>query len=144
MKVLLLVLLFSMANSGFCQRLTATVKDVLACGNTLNGANYEQIISQDGRTKLLMQADGNLVIYYGRNPIWASNTNVGTNLPNKAVLQLDGNFVIYNSLGRAIWHSNTRSALKTRLVMQNDHNLVLYDANNRPIWATNTINKNSR
>ncbi|EFJ16161.1 hypothetical protein SELMODRAFT_19258, partial [Selaginella moellendorffii] len=55
--------------------------------------------------KLTMQKDCNLVLYYGNNPKWTSNTyKKGLNC--HLILQYDGNLVIYNSL-ESVWHSNT-------------------------------------
>lgn len=60
--------------------------------------------------KLVMQADGNLVLYSDNRPIWSSNTWT----PNPArngyvlVMQKDGNLVVYNKdTWRATWSSGT-------------------------------------
>ena len=52
-----------------------------------------------------MQGDGNFVAYAPSNALWSSNTwgNPGAYL----VCQEDGNVVIYNSVGTALWASNT-------------------------------------
>ena len=56
----------------------------------------ETLTSPEGQYELIMQTDGNLVIYdvwNGRSPVWASDT-VGA--PNtRAEMQDDGNLVIY-------------------------------------------------
>lgn len=95
--------------------------------------------SGDGRFKMVMQGDGNLVIYQsGVGAIYASNTD-GTGSPTfKLAMQSDGNLVIYGS-GGATWASNTNGVGQGpyTLVMQNDGNLVIYDRNGA-IWASNT------
>jgi hypothetical protein len=59
-----------------------------------------------GGTKLIMQADGNLVLYTGGGqPIWASNT--GGKGQSFARMQDDGNFVVYIQ-GAPTWASNTQ------------------------------------
>ncbi|MBP2173106.1 hypothetical protein J3E05_001438, partial [Methanococcus voltae] len=59
-----------------------------------------------GGNKLVMQSDGNLVIYKKDNkPIWASNTDGKGG--NKLVMQSDGNLVIYKKDNKPIWASNT-------------------------------------
>ena len=56
---------------------------------------------------LVMQTDGNLVIYTsGGKPVWASNT-AGTGSRNSLVMQDDGNLVVYTSSGKPVWASNT-------------------------------------
>ncbi len=95
--------------------------------------------SGDGRFKMVVQGDGNLVIYQSNQPIWASNTS-GRGYPNfKLAMQSDGNLVMYGRNG-ATWASNTngRGTSPYALVMQNDGNLVVYDGNGTPTWATNT------
>ena len=37
-------------------------------------AARDVLISSDGRFRLIMQSDGNLVVYAGDRPLWASNT----------------------------------------------------------------------
>jgi hypothetical protein len=57
-----------------------------------------------GETRLIMQDDGNLVLYKGSLARWASNT-VGCG--NKAVMQSDGNLVVYGRDGRQVcWANN--------------------------------------
>ncbi|MGW2397711.1 hypothetical protein ACWCYY_14320 [Kitasatospora sp. NPDC001664] len=68
-----------------------------------------------GESRLVMQGDGNLVLYlvgsYGQNavPLWASGTY--NNWGAYAVMQADGNFVIYRQNGSgpgdALWSSGT-------------------------------------
>lgn len=104
----------------------------------------QQLRSDNGLYTLIMQGDGNLVLYEGVatppwRPVWATNTwNLPPALrPIRADMQQDGNFVLYSNTG-AQWASNTWNNPGSRLVMQDDRNLVIYDPNNRPIWATNT------
>lgn len=94
--------------------------------------------SGDGRFKMVVQGDGNLVIYQSNQPIWASNTG-GIGTPGfKLAIQSDGNVVMYGK-NAPIWASNTNGVGtgSYTLVMQNDGNLVLYDQNS-PIWASGT------
>jgi hypothetical protein len=57
-----------------------------------------------GRTRLVMQYDGNLVLYPPRGRACWDTATVG--LGEYAVYQDDGNFVVYGG-GRARWASNT-------------------------------------
>ena len=96
--------------------------------------------SGDGRWKMVVQGDGNLVVYQseGNIPIWASNTGGQGAYPFKLAVQSDGNVVIYGT-DRPTWATNTNGVGTGpyTLVMQDDANLVLYDQNG-PIWATDT------
>jgi hypothetical protein len=97
----------------------------------------EELRSQDGRYRAVMQADGNFVVYGGR-ALWASNT-MGHG-GHYVILQDDHNLVVYDHHRGAKWASGTNGHghQHVRLVMQNDGNLVLYDTHNRPHWASNT------
>jgi hypothetical protein len=54
---------------------------------------------------VIMQTDGNLVLYSGGEAVWSSGTS--GNPGAQAVLQNDGNFVIYSASGRALWNTGT-------------------------------------
>lgn len=54
-----------------------------------------------GSFDLIMQGDGNLVMYSGGVPQWSSQTNGWSGA--YAVMQNDGNFVIYHPGSGAIW-----------------------------------------
>ncbi len=66
---------------------------------------YDGQVVTHGRYVLAMQDDGNLVIYRGPTPRWASGT-VGDS-GDWLVMQGDGNLVIYSDLGVALWASGT-------------------------------------
>ena len=95
------------------------------------------VYSNSRRFVLVMQGDGNLVLYdrYNLHALWASNT-FG---PGRVVtLQSDGNLVIYStSNGRVVpvWSSNTSGHTYDRLVMQDDGNLVIYTYINGVLWV---------
>lgn len=92
--------------------------------------------SCDGRFYLLLQTDGNLVLYEGTTPLWAAGTQ-GTS-PGQAIMQTDGNFVIYNSAGVPLWSSGTQSNPGASLAIQDDGNLVIYTTGRGGIWSSNT------
>jgi subtilisin family serine protease len=88
--------------------------------------------SANGLFTLVMQSDGNLVIYNQLNQaIWHIN-RFGT--PVQAAFQTDGNFVVYHSIvGRgvvAVWDTHTANTAANLLVLQDDSNLVLYGGPN--------------
>jgi hypothetical protein len=107
-------------------------------GNEGLGPN-DSIWSCDGRFQLVMQGDGNLVLYQGGiaggTAIWATGTD------GKAGygmwMQNDGNFVLYSET-QALWASNTDGTPGSYLRIQDDGNLVVYAAAGNPLWASNT------
>ncbi len=97
--------------------------------------NY-YIRSSDGRYSLIMQADGNLVLYApGYRPLWHSHTygNPGAYL----AVQGDGNLVVYSASNRPLWWSGTK-ANPSHLIMQSDGNLVQYNIFAQALWHTRT------
>ncbi|MGW2402886.1 ricin-type beta-trefoil lectin domain protein, partial [Kitasatospora sp. NPDC001664] len=110
---------------------------VIPSGRTVRSG--ETVESQAGR--LVMQADGNLVLYSKAtgNARWSSRTwgNNGAT----AVMQADGNFVVRATDGRALWTSGTWTHRNARAVLQDDLNLVVYDQTGNARWATGTDNR---
>lgn len=99
------------------------------------GAN-QSLWSCDGRFQLIMQSDGNLVLYgTGMGALWSSGT-WGAAHSREAVMQSDGNFVLYDR-GQALWSTRTYWHPGVGLTLQNDGNLVVYQ-NSTPIWSSNT------
>jgi len=88
---------------------------------------------------LVMQGDGNLVMYAGNVPLWASNTRGFGGA--WAVMQGDGNFVVYwldYSGQHALFSTGTNGRGGQRIVMQGDGNVVVYTAADAPLWEANT------
>jgi hypothetical protein len=109
--------------------------------NTLTSTNQELLPGQfltEGNYELVMQTDGNLVLYLESQGevLWASQTEgIGGAY---AVMQSDGNFVVYSTAGRALWASGTNGDVGDELVLQPDGNLVVYGSNGPPLWSTGT------
>jgi hypothetical protein len=115
--------------------------------DTLNGGNDlsigQGLRSNNGRFNLIMQQDGNLVLYQGAIAVWDTKT---WNLPVfarpvVAKMQNDGNFVLYTQGGNPIWATGTDNHPGARLVLQDDRNLVLYAPGQPPgaLWVSNTV-----
>lgn len=119
---------------------TRHVPDHLSFVNTtINTGNihpHQSIETITRKHKLVLQPDGNLVLYSGSKPIWASGTN-GRNTEYLSV-QPDGNLVLYDKANYPVWHTNTAFKKSVRLVIQPDGNLVLYDSTNKALWSSNT------
>ena len=89
--------------------LTAGTASVSSTGSGYFLYPGKSLVSTNLWYQLLMQRDGNLVVYNKSNtPVWSTQTQ---GQPSFAVFQPDGNFVLYRySDGVAIWNSNTAVA----------------------------------
>jgi len=96
----------------------------------------DSVSSCDGRFRLTMQTDGNLVLYQGSTALWHTGTQ-GTGA-QRAIMQNDGNFVVYAANNNAVWHSHTYDNPGAYLAMQDDGNLVVYNSANSYLWASST------
>ncbi|MFD9797061.1 trypsin-like serine protease [Streptomyces sp. NPDC059070] len=124
---------------------------VLRSGATL--ASGATLTSEYG--KLVMQADGNLVIYHGTGgegrggALWASGT--GGNPGAFAKMQADGNLVVYKKGGgdtvanSALWASGTWGHAGATLSLGADANLVVFEVvsngnagTGKLLWQTGT------
>lgn len=95
-----------------------------------------QRLSRSCYYSALMQSDGNLVTYAGRNAaLWATNT-VGRG--GYVVMQADGNLVMYNWADRAVWSTRTSGNAGATAVQQDDGNLVVYKAG-RALWSSGVV-----
>jgi hypothetical protein len=99
----------------------------------------EELASNNGWLKLVMQGDGNLVLYRTQiaRALWASNTN-GKPV-SRVVMQNDGNLVAYSAQGVPFWATGTYGRPGAWVVLQDDGNLVVYDSANNPLWASGTV-----
>jgi hypothetical protein len=96
------------------------------------------LTSSNQRVRLILQGDGNVVLYRNGDgkALWATNTD-GKPV-TRAVMQHDGNFVLYDASGKARWASNRDGNPGAFLVVQDDGNLVSYRGG-QAIWASNTV-----
>ncbi|BBN17254.1 protein MpGH17.21 [Marchantia polymorpha subsp. ruderalis] len=110
---------------------------------------------------MVLQSDGNAVVYAGGVARWASKTWGRNDGAHRIDVQDDGNTVMYNEANKAIWATNTAGSRITqgmrlssgkfvesrnrvyRFIMQADCNLVLYQTGVGPLWASNTAGRGS-
>ncbi|WP_156364409.1 GH25 family lysozyme [Curtobacterium sp. Leaf261] len=95
--------------------------------------------SPNGAKRVVLQSDGNFVLYSGDRAIWSTGTS-RTGSGARIDLQTDGNVVLYNASNTAIWSTGTSRSAANRLVVQNDGNMVLYRGA-VAIWSTGTSNR---
>lgn len=93
---------------------------------------------QSANAWLVLQSDGNLVIYRKRDnaQLWSSGTS-GSYYPHLQV-QADGNLVLAGPGGNPYWAAGTYYHAGDRAVFQSDGNFVVYDKNGTALWSTNT------
>ncbi|MFV0459969.1 MAG: FG-GAP-like repeat-containing protein [Actinomycetales bacterium] len=97
----------------------------------------QYLTSPNGKVRLVMQNDGNLVLYTPRGAVWNSGTSGG--IQSYLKQQTDGKLIVYNQFRDVQWGgvwigANTNSAM----YVQDDGNLVQYKPNGQVIWSSNT------
>jgi hypothetical protein len=118
-------------------KVSADVLSIVKSGQRLYPGQH--IKASNAAYRLVMQNDGNLVLYSNTKALWHTQTQ-GKSVSH-LLLQDDGNLVLYEQGGKALWNSRTNGRGSSRLIMQDDGNLVLYDTQNKATWHTNTRGK---
>lgn len=96
----------------------------------------QRIETPDRTRNLILQSDGNLVLYSGSKALWASGTD---GKPSRFLaMQSDGHLVLYDNSMKPLWYSRTAGQGPSSLELQSDSNLVIYRNDGRPTWATYT------
>ncbi|VWC89405.1 peptidase S53 [Burkholderia contaminans] len=115
----------SMLYSSVCNSTPAVYSGGIGEGTTLKPR--QAVYSASGNHALLMQEDGNLVLYNTTNGAAVWNTGTYGNPGAYAVFQTDGNFVVYSANGAALWNSATYGQSGSQyLSVQDDGNMVIY------------------
>jgi subtilisin family serine protease len=92
----------------------------------------QSLRSQNGAYTLIMQGDGNLVLYnQAGQPLWHTNTHGRPGA--HAIFQTDGNFVVYQGT-TPLFHTNTHGTAASVFVVQNDSNIVIYGPTGQVFW----------
>lgn len=95
-------------------------------------ASNGRIVTPSAKYQLIMQADGNLVMYRADGTVRYSMAKNGA----YAMMQQDGNFVEYSSNGTPLFSTGTWSAVPVENILriQEDGNLVVYGPGWKPLW----------
>jgi hypothetical protein len=137
------------------------------CADLISGWRLnsgESLFSALGGFRLVMQNDGNLVLYaiddmklpadvlhvfactpdvmklYAK-PIWSTGTHVvkeGKGRGSYCEMREDGNFVVCDQAGHTVFETGTAGHPSSLLRLQTDGNLVVYTHDMKPAWASNT------
>jgi large repetitive protein len=105
-----------------------------------NGTSYSASVRQTWQgeaTRLVFQADGNLVVYRDDTgaAVWASNTS---GYPAATLsFQTDGNLVIYNG-STVLWASGTDGNADESAIVSASGNVTIVGALGQQIWQTAT------
>jgi hypothetical protein len=95
-----------------------------------------QFVVGAGGEKLIMQSNGNLVVFRGATALWSTSTRVHG---SAATVQSDGNFVVYSPARRVLWSSHTGGSGKgARVVIEGDGDVRLLSAGGRSLWQSYT------
>lgn len=112
---------------------SGTANPELDVGEHLDPGWYLQ--SADGVCRLVMQADGNLVLYSARGrTLWESGTPDSPGA--SAVMQADGDLVVYSASKRALWQSRTAGRSNARLFVRPQAETALEQAPSSAIWLS--------
>ncbi|MCM3172297.1 MULTISPECIES: hypothetical protein [unclassified Paenibacillus] len=139
----------------------ASAKNSLTAGESLTQG--QSLTSNDGRFTLIMQTDGNLVLYKQGKSLWSTKTSGAkyqwrdhtghtiTRYPQ--VLKVENNLLRLTDYNDSHWfwfskiqewtnahyQGNVPPGLNgDTLVVQDDGNVVFYSTGKGPVWATNT------
>ena len=141
------LLLYTMKAHSY-KHLLSTTKNVLAALQTKEFvlSMNSPYFSDNGAYFLIMQEDGNLVIYerdfslayMDNKAVWASQTYHFGQQPYMLVIEKDGELVIYDALWVPLWKARTagKGVAPFRLEVTNDGDLSLIDQMNKVVWKS--------
>ncbi|KAB0659469.1 peptidase S53 [Burkholderia diffusa] len=126
----------SVLYSAICVPAAPIYGGVINEGTTLKPGQI--VYSASKSHALVMQNDGNLVLYNTTNGAAVWNSRTHGNAGAYAVFQTDGNFVVYSASGNALWYSATNGASYSQyFAVQDDGNMVIYGSS-VPVFFTST------
>jgi hypothetical protein len=113
-------------------------KNVIVPGAKLTANS--KITSPNGTYALIMQSDGNLVLYKGSTATFSikySGLPYAGGASNRiAIMQSNGNFEVQNTDGTVVWQSYTTGNPGSFLALTDDGALSIYNPISEKIWST--------
>lgn len=99
------------------------------------------IKSLSGTYSLVLQGDGNFVLYGNGKALWDSKT-WGSRKATKGILQANGNLRLFDDDNREQWSSGTsgKGGPDSLLIVQDNGDAVIKSGDNT-IWSTDTAPK---
>ena len=101
----------------------------------------QELKSINRKYRLVMQTDGNLVLYRNDGVVkWHTHTHGKGCPPYILAMQSDNNLVIYAYGSKHTWHTHThgRGAAGAKAILQDDGNFVIYDGQQNVLWHSGT------
>lgn len=105
-------------------------RDELLAGYRLPAG--ESLYSEDGRFQFSVGRDANLIVFWGENIRWKSDTARTRGACYLMLQEEDGQLVLYDGSGAELWAKGEHGK---SLVMQSDGNLVLY-SDEGAVWSS--------
>jgi hypothetical protein len=121
---------------------TNTSLSSAGAGQTITQGQY--LLSPDAQSVLMLQKDGNLVLYSDFQAVWNSFGNLHIPAAASLRMQSDDNLVLYDANNHALWWSGIGGD-PSILCLQTDGNVVLYhttsscSSGTQAQWSTGTI-----
>ncbi len=107
---------------------------VLASGASLSAG--QSLTSGNGRYRLAMQGDGNLVEYSGATVLWATGTS---SAGSSAVMQPDGNLVVESAGSAGQWASGTGGTPGAYLELADTGQLEVVSPSGALLWGPGVL-----
>ncbi|RIJ76241.1 hypothetical protein D1871_12340 [Nakamurella silvestris] len=112
----------------------AKATDTLLTGTVMHAG--DQLVSKNGKYRMVVQADGNVVVLHGKKALFNTGTfgKGRTNL----VLGPKGDLVVRTAKNTVLWRSHTKGKGAYKLVINNAGTLILYKGKGRGVWTSKT------
>ena len=109
-------------------------QDLLTTGQMLGHGDTRT--SLDGRTVLVHQTDGNVVVYRDGAATWSSDTHGQQTVA--LAMQADGNLELHGPDG-AVWVSGTHENAGATLLVRSDGSVAIYTPQLEQVWTTASL-----
>ncbi|GIF18205.1 hypothetical protein BJ973_008832 [Actinoplanes tereljensis] len=130
------------------KQLYDSVQNILGVSQSLYPG--QDLQSSNGHYRLIMQTDGNFVLYLDKKAVWWTDTSGRPG--SSVVMQGDGNLVVYDADRAAVWASDTSGTAADRLVLYDNGDLILldpagqivkqlYDSGQDVLWANRWLHE---